>query len=88
MVGCLGTEGNIHFESNGLFAVVVGRRHRLRIPGLRDLMGYRAMWEHLVERLRHGGASPISLEAARSDLAFVDAAYRSLESARFEPLLR
>jgi predicted dehydrogenase len=80
----LGTEGNIHFESNGVFAVVLGRRHRIRIPGVSDLMGYKGMWAHLVDRLRDQGDSPISLAAARDDLAFVAAAYRSLESGRFE----
>jgi predicted dehydrogenase len=82
----LGSEGNIHFESNGLFAVVLGRRTRIRIPGLTDLMGYKGMWRHLVDRLRNGGESPIDLTAATQDLGFVDAAYRSLESRKFEPV--
>jgi predicted dehydrogenase len=82
----LGSDGNIHFESNGVFALVLGRRTRLRIPGLADLMGYKGMWRHLVDRLRNGGDSPIDLSAARGDLAFVEAAYRSLESGKFEPL--
>ena len=80
----LGTDGNIHFESNGVFATVLGRRHRIRIPGLRDLMGYRGMWRHLVECLRAGRAPQISLDIARRDLAVVEAAYRSLETQRFE----
>ncbi len=82
----LGSDGNIHFESNGVFAVVLGRRTRFRIPGLSDLMGYKAMWRHLIDRMRNGGDSPIDLSAARQDLAFVEAAYRSLESGKFETL--
>jgi len=82
----LGTEGNIHFESNGLFALVLGRRTRLRIPGLRDLMGYRGMWRHFVEVL-DGGQQPLtSFSAIRRDLAVVQAAYRSLESGKVEPV--
>ncbi len=80
----LGTDGNIHFESNGVFATVLGRRYRVRVPGLRDLMGYRGMWRHLVDCLREGRESQISLDVARRDLAVVEAAYRSLETRRFE----
>jgi predicted dehydrogenase len=82
----LGTEGNIHFESNGLFALVLGRRTRLRFPGVRDLMGYRGMWRHFIEVL-DGGVQPLTgLGVIRRDLAVVEAAYRSLESERIEPI--
>jgi UDP-N-acetylglucosamine 3-dehydrogenase len=80
----LGTDGNIHFESNGVFAAVLGRRHRVRLPGFRDLMGYRGMWRHLVTCLSEGREPEISLDVARRDLAVVEAAYRSLETAKFE----
>jgi UDP-N-acetylglucosamine 3-dehydrogenase len=80
----LGTDGNIHFESNGVFATVLGRRYRFRLPGFRDLMGYRGMWRHLVTCLREGREPEISLDVARRDLAVVEAAYRSLETAKFE----
>lgn len=82
-----GTEGNITFESNGLFALVTGRRTRLRFPGVRDLMGYRAMLRHFLECVRAGKEPEMSLAVARRDLALVLAAYRSLETRRFEPLL-
>jgi predicted dehydrogenase len=81
----LGTQGNIHFESNGVFAAVLGRRHRLRPPGLWDLMGYRGMWRHLVACMRDGLPPVTSLDVARRDLAVVEAAYRSLNSQQFEP---
>jgi predicted dehydrogenase len=80
----LGTEGNIHFESNGIFALVLGRRTRVRIPGLLDIMGYKGMWRHLLECLTTGRECAISLDVARRDLAVVEAAYRSLETGRFE----
>jgi predicted dehydrogenase len=81
-----GTTGNIIFESNGLFALVAGRRTRLRFPGVRDLMGYRAMLRHFVECVRERRSPDASLAVARRDLAVVLAAYRSLETRRFEPV--
>ena len=79
-----GSAGNIHFESNGLFALVAGRRWRFRIPGLLDIMGYRAMLRHFSECVRQGREPDMSLGVARRDMELVDAAYRSLESGRFE----
>lgn len=79
-----GTGGNITFESNGLFALVTGRRTRLRFPGVRDLMGYRAMLRHFIECVREQRQPEMSLALARRDLAVVLAAYRSLETRRFE----
>lgn len=81
-----GTDGNIHFESSGLFALVLGRRKRLRFPGVLDIMGYRAMLRHFVAVVRDGVPPAVSLAVARRDMSFVFAAYRSLESGRFEPL--
>lgn len=79
-----GTDGNITFESNGLFALVFGRRTRLLLPGVRDLMGARGTIEHFVDCLRERRAPAMSLAIARRDLALVEAAYRSLSSRRFE----
>jgi predicted dehydrogenase len=78
----LGTAGNIHFESNGVFAAVLGRRHRIRPPGLLDLMGYRGMWRHIIDCLQNDRPPETSLDVAHRDLAVVEAAYRSLESER------
>ncbi|MFQ5691284.1 MAG: Gfo/Idh/MocA family protein [Gemmatimonadota bacterium] len=80
-----GTLGNIIFESNGLWALVLGRRRRLRVPGLRDLMGYRGMMKEFLACLREGRESTMPLTRARRDLEVVFAAYRSLSSGRFEP---
>ena len=81
-----GTEGNVHFESNGLFALVLGRRRRLRFPGLLDIAGYREMLTHFVACVRDGHPPAMSLAVARRDMALIAAAYRSLETARFEQL--
>lgn len=82
-----GTEGNITFESNGLFVLVTGRRNRLSFPGMRDLMGHRAMLRHFIACVRELRQPEMSLAIARRDLALVLAAYRSLETRRFEPPL-
>ncbi|MGD2136063.1 MAG: Gfo/Idh/MocA family oxidoreductase [Gemmatimonadales bacterium] len=82
----LGTAGNIHFESNGLFALVAGRRTRLRLPGVRDLMGYRAMWRHFVDCAVNDRTPATSLTVTRRDLGVVQAAYRSLQSGRRESI--
>lgn len=79
-----GTAGNVLFESNGLFVLVAGRRRLLRFPGVRDLMGYRAMLRHFVSCVRENRPPAMSLALARRDLGIVLAAYRSLETERFE----
>jgi predicted dehydrogenase len=79
-----GSEGNIAFESNGIFALVLGKRKRLRFPGFFDIMGYRAMLAHFIECVRENKPPSMSLEVARRDMEIVAAAYRSLESGAFE----
>ncbi|MEE8251854.1 MAG: Gfo/Idh/MocA family oxidoreductase [Gemmatimonadales bacterium] len=79
-----GTEGNIVFESNGFFAFVLGIRKRFRIPGLLDIMGYRAMLIHFLDCVTEGRSPAMSLLLARRDMELVDAAYRSLQTNQFE----
>jgi predicted dehydrogenase len=79
-----GTDGNILFESNGIFALVLGRRKRLRFPGFLDIMGYRGMLKHFLQCVRDGETPSMSLAVARRDLRVITAAYRSLTSCRFE----
>jgi predicted dehydrogenase len=73
-----GTEGSIAFESNGVAALLVGRRTRLSIPGLRDLPGYRAMFRDILGALREERDAAYTPALARRDLALVEAAYASL----------
>jgi predicted dehydrogenase len=79
-----GTDGNISFESNGIFALVLGKRKRLRFPGFFDIMGYRAMLAHFIECVSDNKPPSMSLAVARRDMQIVFAAYRSLESGAFE----
>ena len=74
-----GTEGSITFESNGLFALALGQRTRLRFPGVRDLTGTRAMFRDFLGALRDGRAPEFTLGLARRDLELIEAAYRTAD---------
>ena len=69
----MGREGIITFESNGAFVLVRGRGvPRLYVPGIRDIRGYRAMYQDFV-RAMHDGAQPeMSLERAMADQRLMD----------------
>jgi predicted dehydrogenase len=73
-----GTRGSVTFESNGLVALIRGRRSRLVMPGLFDLRGYRAMFRDFLVALRTGAFPRMTLARARHDLQLVEAAYGSL----------
>jgi predicted dehydrogenase len=79
-----GSDGNIFFESNGIFAIVLGKRKRIRLPGFLDIMGYRAMLRHFADCVRENKPPAMSLQVVRRDMEVVAAAYRSLETGRFE----
>ena len=73
----LGDEGYIGFESNGLYVWTRGRSGtRLRLPGMRDLMGYGMMTRDFLACLDDPGRVPYSnLARARRDLSIVFEAY-------------
>ena len=77
---CYGTAGTMRFETNGLIGVQTGRRRRLLVPGLRDLLGYRAMWADFFEAIRHNRPPAYSLALAERDLRLVEDAYNSLDT--------
>ncbi len=70
-----GRDGTITFESNGLWILVHGKKHRFYIPGLRDLAGYRGMFADFVRAWTAGTEPALTLTRARRDLAIVEAAY-------------
>jgi predicted dehydrogenase len=72
-----GTEGVIRFETNGVFAIVSGRRNRFLLPGLRDLAGYRAMTIDFMTAIEENRAPKYDLTLARRDLQLVEQAYAS-----------
>ncbi|MCI0695066.1 Gfo/Idh/MocA family oxidoreductase [candidate division KSB1 bacterium] len=79
-----GDEGIITFESNGLMILLAGRKARLCFPQLTDFPGYKTMLGEFLKCLRENRAPAMSIAVARRDLQVVFAAYRSLETARFE----
>ena len=77
---CYGTAGVLRFETNGVLAIQSGRRRRITVPGVRDLLGYRAMWADFLAAIRENRAPAYSLALAERDLRLVERAYTSLET--------
>ncbi|MDT8436189.1 MAG: Gfo/Idh/MocA family oxidoreductase [Gemmatimonadota bacterium] len=75
----MGTEGTATFESNGLFLFERGRRLAFRLPGLRDISGYRAMFADFVAVLRRGGEPGMTFDMAERDVRLVEQATRSMD---------
>ena len=73
-------EGSATFESNGVFLATVGRRWSFGFPGLRDLLGYRAMFRDFLECVKTGRPPRFGLADARRDVEIVEEAYRSAGS--------
>lgn len=74
-----GDEGSVVFETNGLYSYLWCRqRRRLYIPGLRDLMGTRAMMRDFLASIERPDHQPVSnLHRAARDLEIVFAAYQA-----------
>ncbi len=75
-----GTRGSAAFESNGLFVLVTGARPQLLLPGLRDLNGYRAMFQDFLTALRTGCEPLMTLTRAQRSVELIQAAYRNAPS--------
>ena len=70
-----GTHGRLVFESNGLY--ICRRGFRIALPGLRDLMGYRAMTADFLACLHNRTCGPYSNFArAKRELQIAFEAYR------------
>ena len=80
-----GRAGTITFESNGLWILVRGRKTRFYLPGLRDLAGYRAMFDDFVRAWKAGTEPQLTLARARRDLAIVEAAYATAGTGQVIP---
>ncbi len=81
-----GSEGVITLESNGLFCSVYGRNKKKRVMDPREFRGFRAMHRAFVSGWVNGRPWEPTLERIREDLSMVQAAYRSLETDRFEEI--
>jgi len=75
---CYGTAGTLRFETNGLLGVQTGRRRRLLLPSLGDLLGYRAMLADFFDAIRQNRPPAYTLALAERDLRLVEDAYASL----------
>ncbi|MEW6525375.1 MAG: Gfo/Idh/MocA family oxidoreductase [Spirochaetota bacterium] len=80
-----GTEGNITFESNGLFTIVKGNRFAMSIS-FRDFLGFGAMHRSFIENYRTQKPWEPDYRRIRKELALIEAAYRSLKTNRFEEI--
>lgn len=73
-----GTRGTLRFETNGVIAMLTGRRKRLFVPGLVDLAGYRGMMTDFIAAIEQGRPPEYNLTLARRDLQLIEAAYTSI----------
>ena len=76
-----GSQGQIIFESNGIYQrLKTRRRTRLEFPGFVDMSGYKAMMNDFLKSVEDPNHSPYSnFERATRDLEIVFNAYRSLK---------
>ena len=74
-----GTEGSVTFESNGLAMYVSGRKRIARLPGLRDPLGYTAMWIDFLKALRSGNPPRFTLQMAQRDLELLEEAAATMQ---------
>ena len=70
-----GTSGSVYFETNGIVALVTGRRPRVALPGLTDLAGYRGMMTDFLQSIRANRAPAYDLARARRDVRLIEEAY-------------
>jgi predicted dehydrogenase len=75
-----GTTGAVTFESNGLAAVFTGRRRGIRLDGVLDPTGSRAMWRDFLSALHTGAEPAYTLDMAQRDLRHVEDASASFDA--------
>ena len=80
--------GALYFDARGIIGRLYGRRKQMVWPRIRDAAGYVAMWRHYLECLDQRRSPDLSLQHIYDDFAYLDAAYRSVQSGREEPLQR
>jgi predicted dehydrogenase len=78
-------KGTLYFDSRSMFGrLATDGRKRFLWPSLRDAAGFKAMWRHFIDCLENERQPELSIETVFHDFAYLDAAYRSLESGQEE----
>ncbi len=75
-----GTKGTVYVNHTFLFLHYHGRSGRRWWVGLRDALGFRAMWEDFLKSIRDGTSPRMTARKALEDVRFVEKAYRSMVS--------
>ncbi len=75
-----GRQGSITFESNGVFALVHGFRSAFTFPGIRDISGYRAMFQDFFLALTENRQPRFHLDLARRDVELIEQIYASVKN--------
>lgn len=78
--------GAVYFNSFGIIGFAFGKNKKTLLPSLGDRGGFKEMWRHFISCIQQNGESDINLKDIFMDFAYIDAAYRSLESGKEEPL--
>lgn len=74
-----GTEGSITFESNGIFIFVRGRKKKLIFPGLKDIAGYKGMFEDFFQSIRKEKEPRFTFNLAKNDIKTIEKIYASIK---------
>jgi predicted dehydrogenase len=81
-----GTDGNITFESNGLYYSVRGKKKKKGLISPFDFLGFKAMHRSFMEAYINDQPWEPSLNIIKRDLIIVDKAYKSLKSGKIEAI--
>ncbi|MEP7109856.1 MAG: Gfo/Idh/MocA family oxidoreductase [Ferruginibacter sp.] len=72
-----GSRGSITFESNGLFIFIRGDKWKLIFPGMSNIGGTKLMFRDFFEALRNGEEAQFSFAMAKSDVMWIEQAYKT-----------
>ncbi|MFQ5652087.1 MAG: Gfo/Idh/MocA family protein [bacterium] len=75
-----GREGSITFESNGIFVLVRGRRKQIIFPGLKDIAGYKHMFQDYLSAIQEDRDPAFTLNLAKRDLETIEQAYEASDT--------
>lgn len=73
-----GRQGSITFESNGLFVIVRGKKKKIIFPGLKDIAGYKSMFEDFIKAMQENRPAQFTTALAKKDLETIEAVYESV----------